>query len=229
MYLEKDFLEAISDSFKKYLEYGARSTKKLMPLHAFWAKYLKNVFGNDYEIHYLGEGSKEFTIEGKYYSKDVDVTVTHQQKPVFGLGIKFVTSNLKQNINNYFESMMGETANIQRINVPYAQLIVFRHKTPYYKKDSNKIKHKKATKIEIINENDLRKYVNLTFDIQQAHRPLGIGIMIVDIDESTCQVSKVEPKMILREEKLANLLQEKVSVTNLCKEIESFAQFHKIQ
>lgn len=46
MYLEKDFLDAISTSFKKYLEYLARSTEKIKPLYAFWAKYLKNVFGN---------------------------------------------------------------------------------------------------------------------------------------------------------------------------------------
>ncbi len=60
------------------------------------------------------------------------------------MGLKFVTSNYKQNANNYFESMMGETANIQRQNIPYAQVIVLRYETPYYKKKdwtSRKTKH----------------------------------------------------------------------------------------
>jgi hypothetical protein len=225
---EQELLRAIADSHKKYIEHGPRSTAKLKPLHSFWANCLRNIFGGEYEIHYLGENVKELTVEGKYYSKDIDITVTYQGKPIFCLGVKFVTSNLKQNINNYFENMMGETANIQRIDVPYVQSIVFRYKTPYYKKDVKNIKDKKASKFEIINEKDLKKYVNLAFDIQQAHRPFAIGIIIVDINEGTLEVSKVEPEMVF-EKDFATLLQEKVSVANLCQEIENFAKFYKIQ
>lgn len=83
------------------MEYGARGTEKLKPIHLFLAKTLQNIFGKNYETHYLGENSKELTVEGKYYPKDVDITVIHNQKPVFCLGLKFVTSNYKQNANNY--------------------------------------------------------------------------------------------------------------------------------
>lgn len=64
-------------------------------------------------------------VKGKYYDKDIDITVTKDNKPVMCIGIKFITSNYKQNTNNYFENMMGETANIQALkNLPYFQLIV---------------------------------------------------------------------------------------------------------
>ena len=45
MYKEKDFLTAISQSFENYIIYGARSTKKLLPLHLFLAETLKDIFG----------------------------------------------------------------------------------------------------------------------------------------------------------------------------------------
>jgi hypothetical protein len=56
--------------------------------------------------------------------KDVDITISRNREPVFCLGIKFVTSHYKQNTNNYFENMMGGTANIQATQIPYAQLII---------------------------------------------------------------------------------------------------------
>lgn len=124
MYIEKNFIKAISQSFKKYIEHGSRSTEKLKPIHNFVAQTLQTIFGEDYELHVMGDDNKEMKVEGKYYDKDIDVTVTKDNKPVVCLGIKFVTSNYKQNANNYFENMMGETANIQaRKDLPYYQLI----------------------------------------------------------------------------------------------------------
>jgi hypothetical protein len=221
-------LKALSKSFENYLEYGARSTEKLKPIHLFLANTLQSIFGQDYETHYLGENSKELTIEGKYYSKDIDITVTHNEKPIFCLGFKFVTSNYKQNANNYFESMMGETANIQRQNIPYAQVIVMRYETPYYKKGLDEQKDKTPSKIEVINQKDLSKYVNLVFDNQQAHRPFAIGILLVEINETTCEVKKIKPNSFL-DSNFAEVLETKVSVSNLFQEVTTFAKFYKTQ
>ncbi|TAE74405.1 MAG: hypothetical protein EAZ85_04685 [Bacteroidetes bacterium] len=228
MYNENNFIEAISQAFANYLVYGARSTQKLKPIHLFLAETLQNIFGQNYEIHYLGENSKELTVKGKYYPKDIDITVTHNEKVIFCLGLKFVTSNYKQNANNYFEGMMGETANIQRNNIPYAQVIVLRHETPYYKKGLDDQKDKISAKIEIINQKDLSKYVNLMFDTQQAHRPFAIGILLVDIDESNSKVNKVLPKSVL-DANFAEVLETKISVANLFKEVEIFAKFYQTQ
>jgi hypothetical protein len=221
-------LKALSKSFENYLEYGARNTEKLKPIHLFLANTLQSIFGQDYETHYLGENSKELTVEGKYYPKDIDITVTHNEKPIFCLGFKFVTSNYKQNANNYFESMMGETANIQRQNIPYAQVIVMRYETPYYKKGLDEQKDKTPSKIEVINQKDLSKYVNLVFDNQQAHRPFAIGILLVEINETTCEVKKIKPNSFL-DSNFAEVLETKVSVSNLFQEVTTFAKFYKTQ
>ena len=221
MYNQEELLSAIAESFKKYKEFGARSNEKIKPLHRAVSEILSAIWGKDFQIHYLGEDSKERKVEGQYYLKEIDLTVTHNDNPVFCLGIKFVISNYKQNANNYFENMMGETANIQaNANIPYAQIIILRHQTPYLDK-SGRIK-----KIEIINDNDIKKYLKLFFDIHHAHRPRYLGIFIINIDDKE-EVSPTDMDKNFSKE-IANLLNNKVSLTAFFKDILDYKNFYSI-
>lgn len=224
-YSQTNFLKAVQASFKMYQKYGARSNKKLFPLHNEIAKTLKDIWGPDFDYNFLGIDSKELKVHGKYYDKDVDITVSKSDIPVFCLGVKFVTSNYKQNANNYFENMMGETANIQSVgNVPYAQLIVFRRETPYYKKNNAN----KPSKIELINDKDIQKYLNLVFDSAQAHRPNMLGILIVDINSKTGIVTNADLSNNYSKE-IANFLKDKISLTNFFKDISDYKNFYLLK
>ncbi|MDR0547375.1 MAG: hypothetical protein LBG77_07320 [Dysgonamonadaceae bacterium] len=225
IYNEKDFLKAIEDSFAAYKEKGARSTAKLKPIHKFVAETLGKIWGNGFEIKYLGEETTEATVEGKYYPKDIDITVLDGEKPIFCLGIKFITSNYKQNANNYFENMMGETANIQAVgNLPYAQLIILRHETPYYQKYETET----PSKIEIINDKDISKYLKLNFDIPQAHRPNYIGILLINIDEKTGKVSLTDLAQSFSKE-TANLLINTLSIKQFFDNIYNYKDYYILQ
>lgn len=179
MYNEKRFLSAIKTSFENYVIHGSRSTEKIKPVHAFFADALSKIFGKSYQVHYDGEDSKEMKVEGKYYPKNVDMTVTKGDNIVFCLGLKFVTSNYSQNANNYFENMMGETANIQSNDIPYAQIIILRHHTPYYNKEGE------LKKIEIIDADNLNKHVNLANENEVPHKPCYICIFLIDIQKES--------------------------------------------
>jgi len=225
IYSEKDFLKAITNSFKAYKEKGARSTAKLKPIHKFVADTLSKIWGKDFEICYLGNNTKEKTVEGKYYPKDIDITVLDGEKPIFCLGIKFVTSNYKQNANNYFENMMGETANIQAVgNLPYAQLIILRHETPYYLKNEPEI----PSKIEIINDKDISKYLKLNFDVPQAHRPNYIGILLINIDEKSGKVALTNLEKSFSKE-TANLLGKPLSINSFFDNIYNYKDYYILQ
>ena len=219
-----DLISAIEHSFKNYIEIenGARSPKKLIPIHGYFASILFKIFGNKYKISYYtgGEDSKEFTVDGEYYSKRIDITVTRDGTPIFCLGIKFITSNFKQNANNYFEAMMGETANIQTRGIPYAHLIIFREKTPYYEKSQNR----KVKKIEIIADKDIQKYLKLQFNGPQVHRPKYLGIQFVDIDEKTGKVELTEASSALSPD-IAKLLRDNLSLEKFFEEIKSFKNY----
>lgn len=176
--ISKSFLDSINQTMDAYERYGARSNKKLLPIHSWFSKTIKDRLGDGYEVLSLGAG-KEFCFEGRYYPKNLDITVAKNGKAISSISFKFVTSNYKQNANNYFENLMGETANLRRNNLGYAHFIVFRGHTPYYDKNSGN-KRGALKKTEIINEKDLSKYVKLSKDLDFPHKPQVIGISLVD-------------------------------------------------
>jgi hypothetical protein len=224
IYREKKFIKAFEQSFKMYKQHGARSTAKLKPIHKVIADSLAAIFDKTHKLHFIGDETKEMTVEGMYYPKDIDITVSKNNKPVFCLGIKFVTSNYKQNANNYFENMMGETANIQATQIPYAQFIILRHETPYYKKNETEI----PSKIEIVNDKDISKYLKLMYDKQQAHRPNHLCIQMININEKTGKVTLTDLDKVFSKI-TAKFLKTRLSPANFFKEIETYNDYLKLK
>ena len=120
------FLQVISESFNKFLSSGSsRSTAKLKPLHGAIANDIAFRLGNDYHVFSQGYGKgKETKIKGRYMDKMVDITIKKDNITIAGIAIKFVMQNYSQNSNNYFENMLGETANIRCNNHPYFQIFI---------------------------------------------------------------------------------------------------------
>lgn len=108
-----------------------------------------------------------------------DKTILEKGTGIAGIAVKFVMSNYSQNSNNYFENMLGETANIRSAKSPYYQVFIIPDKVPYYDK-SNNIKH-----WEKISEHNLSKYVNLSADNIDLflHSPNKTLVCIVHIDD----------------------------------------------
>ena len=63
-------------------------------------------------------------MSGRYMEKRVDIVVLKDEKDIAGIGVKFVMSNYSQNSNNYFENMLGETANIRAGKKKYFQVLL---------------------------------------------------------------------------------------------------------
>lgn len=181
--IQSKFLSAIKDSFIAYNKKGgARSTKKLIPIHKFLSGMILGKLGKNFIIKSLGIGDgKEAKFDGKYYLKDLDIAIFKSDKVAATISFKFVTSNYKQNANNYFENLMGETANIRRRNIGFAHLLVLRGHTPYFSKNKGNLRGKEI-KTEIIKEKDLLKYIKLFKDVDFPHKPDLMGICIIDFD-----------------------------------------------
>lgn len=160
----KKFLEILKESFKVYLKTGARSNEKLKIFHGKIANDISNLLSqynstNLYTVSSLGYGNgKEIKIEGRYINKAVDITISKNGKPIVGIAVKYVMSNYKQNSNNYFENMLGETANIRSNNIPYFQIIVLLEEMPYYLQDGS------IKEWEKITEHNLKKYLIMSED-----------------------------------------------------------------
>lgn len=176
----QDFLEVITSSFNKFLLSGSRSNEKLKVLHGAIAKDILNRLDNHYYVSSLGIGNcKESTIKGRCIDKKVDITITKNNKNIAGIGVKFVMQNYSQNSNNYFENMLGETANIRSQNIPYFQIFIIPDILPYY--DNNGI----ITKWEKISQHNIDKYLTLSNDNIETsiHTPTKTLLFVIHLPD----------------------------------------------
>ncbi|MBU4082435.1 hypothetical protein KKB98_00575 [Patescibacteria group bacterium] len=183
--IKQDFLVAIKKSFSAYNKKGgARSTKKLVPIHKFLSKTILKELDRSFSIKSLGIGDgKELKFYGKYYPKNLDIAVLKDNAAIATTSFKFITSNYKQNANNYFENLLGETANIRRRGIGFAHFLVLRGHTPYFSKNKGNLRGKERKNPEILNERNLRKYIKLFQDLDFPHKPDLLGICVLDFDE----------------------------------------------
>lgn len=188
-----DFLHVISKSFGAFLEKGtSRSTDKLKPLHGAIAQDIAERLGRDYEVWSQGYlYDKEADMQGRYVNKKVDITIKYKGNPVAGIAVKFVMQNYSQNSNNYFENMLGETANIRCSHCPYFQVFIILDRLPYYKKD------KTISKWETFSDHNISKYVKLSQDDIDVyfHTPNKTLIYVVHLPNPSEDVETQEEYM----------------------------------
>lgn len=185
-------MKVISLSFDAFLDKGtSRSTDKLKPLHGAIAKDIANRLGPNYEVWSQGFlFDKETSISGRYIDKKVDITVKEKRtgKAVAGIAVKFVMQNYSQNSNNYFENMLGETANIRCAACPYFQVFIILDKLPYYDKS------KQIKKWETFTDHNISKYVVLSKDNVDVyyHTPNKTLIYVVHLPDTPASVDNSE-------------------------------------
>lgn len=181
MMTNDDFLRVIKESFATYLAVGtSRSTAKLKTLHGHIASDLEELLGEGFSIRSQGYGNdKEGSIDGRYYPKNVDITILKNNKPVAGYAVKFVMRNYSQNSNNYFENMLGETANIRANSIPYFQVFIIFEKVPYYENGG------KFKKYDVISTHNLDKYLELSKDDPSVffHTPDKTLVVLIKLKE----------------------------------------------
>ncbi|MBO4738087.1 MAG: hypothetical protein J5606_00840 [Bacteroidales bacterium] len=182
----QEFLTVVGNSFKKFLETGSRSNEKLKILHGAIANDLQNRLGKGYSIQSLGIGNgKEMKIDGRYIDKAVDITILKNAIPIAGIGVKFVMQNYSQNSNNYFENMLGETANIRCANIPYFQIFITPDKLPYYRSDGT------FQKWEEFTTHNSEKYLTLSKDDIQTsiHTPTKTLLFVIRLPDIERNIS----------------------------------------
>lgn len=193
----KKFLDTVLKSLEKFLLTHPRSNKKLKPLHGNikndLLKKIQNEGLNDIELISLdSNNSSEDVIEGRYYNKAVDISIRKNNIPAGAIGVKFVMNNYMQNANNYFENMLGETANIRTANIPYFQILILFDKMPYFQNNG------KLSKWEIISEDThLKKYIKLSEDNvnEYYHTPILTFLAILSLPNEITEDDTIDNKI----------------------------------
>ena len=174
-------LKAVKRSFDIFIETGtSRSNAKLKPLHGTIASDMANSLGAGYTVCSQGfEKDKEKSVCGRYYDKRVDIAILKDNQPVAAIGVKFVMQNYSQNSNNYFENMLGETANLRSAKLPYFQVFIALDTLPYY--DDKGI----IQRFEELTEHNISKYIALSNDDTDVfyHTPNKTLVYVVHLTE----------------------------------------------
>lgn len=189
----KDFLGVLKEAFYKYLHTSSQSTEKLKILHGAIAKDLAGMLGDEYKVYSLGyEKGKERNMPGRYMNKRVDITIEKDGEFLAGIALKFIMSNYSQNSVNYFENMLGETANIRCSGKPYFQIIITPTIVPYFKNGGM------ISKYDTITEHNIEKYIKLSNDNTSTymHTPNKTLIYLVDFSKRPTDSVKNKEELI---------------------------------
>lgn len=207
--LNEEFLLTILKSLEKFLTTHPRSNEKLKPLHGNIKMDLyelikkENINIDNIELISLDNDNKsEDIVKGRYYDKAVDISIRKNKNIIGAIGVKFVMNNYKQNANNYFENMLGETANIRTANIPYFQILILFEKMPYFKNKGQLSKWE-----EISQETHLKKYIKLSEDDvnQYYHTPILTLLGIIALPKEITDNKNIKDKKTFNE-KLLNML-----------------------
>ena len=174
------FLRAIQEAHRRTAVHGVRSTERIKVLHGWVMDEIRGLLGRDYQVcgKSDAEGSREMSVDGWYYAKKVDVAVIRNGR-VFGVvSIKAPNSNYMQNANNYFESQMGETANLRRNNIVFGNIFCITDPIPYRNREGVIIKQQQHR----IRGSDIMKYKKLEQDHNHLHAPDVQALVVAKLD-----------------------------------------------
>lgn len=134
---DDEFMASLKKSLKAYYKYGERSNEKLKILHSYISCALKHTFTKYHmpDVVIRSLPMREDRVVGEFYDKNVDITIRHNSHPYGLVSVKFIMSNYKQNENNYFENLIGESLNLKAKNkyrLFWFILVTFRE-IPYFK------------------------------------------------------------------------------------------------
>ncbi len=160
-----------------------------------------------------------------YYPKALDITIFSNKKPIVTVSFKFVTSNYAQNSNNYFENLLGETANIKRIGVGFVHFLVLRGHTPYYYKAAGN-ERGGLKRIEILSEHHIKKYIKLFEDSDLPHKPDVLGMAIIDFDEDGKPYFSDLRKLGLQEETI-KIIEDEFSIERFIQRVRALCELKK--
>jgi len=184
-----EFLTTILNSFLKYLNTGSNSNEKLKILHGDIANDIQSRIDKKYSVFSLSNfNTSERKVVGRFYEKKVDICISEDEKDLIAIGVKFVMQNYSQNSGNYFDNMLGETANIREKKIKCFQIVIIPKFVPYFTDKS------KINKIEELNNNKLSKYIKLskTGNVTRKYIPDKLLLIIVDLPINSVVLGKTK-------------------------------------
>lgn len=170
----RKFIDCIKESYQNMGSSGKTSPERIKPFHSFIAKILQYKLGTDYEIFASGYSyGREAKLQSAFGEKNVDICVKKDGKVLGAIAFKLMSNNFKQNLNNFSESLLGESIQMRELKLPYAFCYLIPEKAMYLTKNNT------FKKIDKLTQKDLEKYFKMINDPSYKQRTpdsLFIGV-----------------------------------------------------
>ncbi|KQS27985.1 hypothetical protein [Dyadobacter sp. Leaf189] len=183
MYIENNYIGSIQRAYTLMDDGNSHDSDRLNPIHQYIGEQLSGIFNED---NFTVIATEYSDVEGAYYTKSVPIVVLDGNDTKLCVGFKFVTSNFLQNAINYFQGLLGESANIQTNNIKYAFVFIIPRRIRYRRNGGQIITYQN------FKTSHLQKYANLYQLADFAHRPISIGCIVIDIDYETGIISPAD-------------------------------------
>lgn len=214
MYNQDDFIAATELSYRaidREINSKKRSPTRLKAIQDQVLTNLRESFGPNASA----EDAKLQRVEGLYHRKKFPIVVTQNEEPVLCIGTTFTLGGYESNIINYFQSLLGESVNLQMSEKNYASILVI----PTQIKRTNR----GNVTYDDIKPSHFRKFFELMGAQRQAFTPMALGCQIVAIDYDRKTLEAVNPVDIFQGEDLVHF-QDFLSMEQFFDKIENFCR-----
>ena len=152
----KLFINCYKEVLQKYMQYGARSSKKVDYFHEFIKSQIENVLC-DKQLYQVKLEQNVVSMNAKQRKK-CDIVAYKNDKPYIVFPVKLTMTNYKQNKNNAWENLTGEIMHLKWANSDDFHIVpinIYMNQVPYL--DNNKT----IKKFEKISYNDIKSCVSI--------------------------------------------------------------------
>ena len=136
------FIQQVEKAISTYFQYGARSSKKVNCIHGMLHKLIQYEIQEKNLPWVVKEEQKVDSINASGNKKCDLVVFDEKNNPIYVFPVKFIMTNYKQNKNNSWENLTGETVQLKWAN-PTLNIVpinITLSKIPYLK-SGGKIKY----------------------------------------------------------------------------------------
>ncbi|WP_338972033.1 hypothetical protein [Spiroplasma endosymbiont of Panorpa germanica] len=159
---ENGILEVVEKTIKfivspNHIE-NSRSSQKVDGIHERISQDLDFILGSDYMIRTKKTTGNEVNVKGAYVNKNVDIAIERisDKKIVAVIEVKMHLSSISKNLSNNFENLLGQSANMRSVNIPFFQVSFLNAEAPVFSLTND-------LKMETINLKWVNRYLNLSF------------------------------------------------------------------
>jgi hypothetical protein len=214
MYNQDEFIAAAELSYRaidREINSKKRSPIRLKAIQDQILANLRDSFGPNASA----EDAHLQPVDGLYHRKNFPIVVKRNDEPVLCIGTTFTLGGYESNIINYFQSILGESVNLQMSGKNYASIQII--PTQIKRTNNGNVTY------DDIKPSNFRKFYELLGSEHQAFTPMALGCQIVAIDYDQKTLEAVNPANIFEGEDLVHF-QDFLSMEQFFDKIENFCR-----